>query len=113
VKGVKYNLDTDTWSAYTYRHGHCYHIGRYSTKEQAIAAYEQEMKAENPSLHAAPEPVQLPIPDATSSPAPRGVSPPKRSKRRQFPSGLELLRHPLPRTSSRGEREGCFFSPED
>jgi hypothetical protein len=54
VKGVRYNAENESWSAYVYRHGHCYHVGTYYTKEQAVAAYEQELRKENPDLHAAP-----------------------------------------------------------
>jgi hypothetical protein len=58
IKGVKYNPGFDTWSAYTYRHNHCYHVGTYGTKEAAKAAYEAELKKENPDLHKAPQKVE-------------------------------------------------------
>ena len=54
VKGVRYNPESDSWSAYVYRHGHCYHVGTYFTKEHAVAAYEAELKKEIPNLHTAP-----------------------------------------------------------
>jgi hypothetical protein len=60
VKGVRFNPDGGTWTAVTYRHGHCYHVGSYYTREQAQAAYEAEQKKENPDLHAAPERVDRP-----------------------------------------------------
>ena len=65
IKGVRYNPENDSWSAYVYRHRHCYHVGTYGTKDQAVAAYESELAKENPGLHAAPERVER-----ASSPAP-------------------------------------------
>ena len=58
VKGVRYDPENDSWSAYVYRNGHCYHVGTYYTQEQAVAAYESELKKENPELHTAPERVE-------------------------------------------------------
>lgn len=58
IKGVKYNPGFNTWSAYVYRHGHCYHIGTYATKEAAEAAYAAALKKENPELHKTPMPVE-------------------------------------------------------
>jgi hypothetical protein len=58
VKGVRYNPESDSWSAYVYRHGHCYHVGTYYSKEQAVAAYEAELMKENPGLQAAPARVE-------------------------------------------------------
>ena len=60
VKGVRYNPEGDTWSAVTYRHGHCYTVGTYYSKEAAEAAYEQELRRENPDLHTAPKTVARP-----------------------------------------------------
>jgi hypothetical protein len=54
IKGVRFNRETDTWSAYVYRHGHCCHVGTYASAEEAVAAYEAELRKENPGLHAAP-----------------------------------------------------------
>jgi hypothetical protein len=54
VKGVRYNEESGTWGAYVYRHGHCYHVGTYYTREQAEVAYEAELKRENPDFHRAP-----------------------------------------------------------
>jgi hypothetical protein len=59
-KGVRYNADGDTWSAVIYRNGHCYHVGTFYSKEAAQAAYEQELRRENPDLHTAPKPVERP-----------------------------------------------------
>jgi hypothetical protein len=59
-KGVRYNPDNETWTAVVYRHGHCYHVGSFSSKEAAEAAYEQELRRENPDLHTAPKPVERP-----------------------------------------------------
>jgi hypothetical protein len=58
VKGVRYNPETDSWSAYTYRNGHCYHVGTYYSQEQAERAYEEQVRNENPDLHAAPARVE-------------------------------------------------------
>jgi hypothetical protein len=58
VKGVRYNPENDSWSAYVYRYGHCYHVGTYSTQEHAVAAYGSELRKENPCLHTAPEKVE-------------------------------------------------------
>jgi hypothetical protein len=60
VKGVRYNEETDTWSAVVYRNGRGYTIGTYYTKEAAQVAYEQELRRENPDLHAAPDRVARP-----------------------------------------------------
>jgi len=60
VKGVSYNPDGESWSAQVYRYGHCHHIGRYQSKEAAVAAYEAELRKENPDLHAAPKKVERP-----------------------------------------------------
>jgi hypothetical protein len=60
VKGVRFNPDGGTWTAVTYRQGRCYHVGTYFTREQAQAAYEAELKKENPDLHAAPARVERP-----------------------------------------------------
>jgi hypothetical protein len=60
VKGVSYNAQTETWSAVTYRNGHCYTIGTYNSPEAATAAYEQEMRRQNPDLHTAPKTIERP-----------------------------------------------------
>lgn len=57
VKGVRYLPETDLWAAYVYRHGHCYPVGTYPTKEAASAAYEAELRKEAPGLHQAPQEV--------------------------------------------------------
>jgi hypothetical protein len=54
VKGVRYNADSDTWSAYVYRDGNCYHVGTFPYQHQAEEAYAAEQRKENPDLHAAP-----------------------------------------------------------
>jgi hypothetical protein len=59
-KGVRYNAETDTWSAYTYRHGNAYHVGTFPYQHQAEDAYEAELRTENPELHAAPKRVERP-----------------------------------------------------
>ena len=58
VKGVRYNPETDTWSAYVYRGGRCQHVGTYYSQEQAVVAYEAELRKENPDLHVAPRRVE-------------------------------------------------------
>ena len=58
IKGVRYHPESDSWSAYVYRHGHCYHIGSFDSKEAASAAYEAELKKQDPTLQKAPERVQ-------------------------------------------------------
>jgi hypothetical protein len=60
VKGVRYNPGSNSWSAYVYRYGHCYHVGTYFTREQAQAAYERDLRRENPELHTAPARVERP-----------------------------------------------------
>jgi hypothetical protein len=37
VKGVRYNAETDSWSANVYRYGRCYHVGTYTWQEAAVA----------------------------------------------------------------------------
>jgi hypothetical protein len=58
IKGVRFNPDGGTWSAYVYRFGHCYNVGTYNTQNEAIRAYEAELRRENPELHAAPDRVE-------------------------------------------------------
>jgi hypothetical protein len=65
VKGVRFNEETGTWSAYVYRNGHAYHVDTFYTMEQAVDAYEQALKRENPDLHSAPAVV-----DRSKLPAP-------------------------------------------
>jgi HNH endonuclease len=69
VKGVRFNPANESWSAYVYRHSHCYHVGTYFTREQAVAAYEQELRRENPDLYTAPDRVERP---GTPGPMQRG-----------------------------------------
>jgi hypothetical protein len=59
-KGVRYNADGDTWTAVVYRHGRCYHVGIFYSKEAAEAAYERALRRENPDLHTAPTTVERP-----------------------------------------------------
>jgi hypothetical protein len=61
VKGVRLNPESGSWSAYVYRHGRCYRVGTYYSQEQAVEAYEQELRGENPDLHRAPEVVERPV----------------------------------------------------
>ena len=77
MKGVRYNAEGDSWSAFVYRRGRYYLVGAYYSQEQAVQAYERELKNENPDLHAAPQKVERPAdpvliqrgdPDATSMP---------------------------------------------
>jgi hypothetical protein len=60
AKGVRYNEDGDSWSAYLYRGGLAFHVGTFGRREQAEAAYQAELRRENPELHAAPERVERP-----------------------------------------------------
>jgi hypothetical protein len=60
VKGVRYNAESETWSAYVYRHGNAYHVGTFPYQHQAEEAYEAELRKENPELHAAPKRVERP-----------------------------------------------------
>jgi hypothetical protein len=60
VKGVRYNAESETWSAYVYRHGNAYHVGTFATQYEAERAYEEELRKENPELHAAPKRVERP-----------------------------------------------------
>ena len=43
-KGLSYNPVTDQWSAYAYHNGHCYHIITCYSRDEAIGAYEAELK---------------------------------------------------------------------
>jgi hypothetical protein len=58
IKGVRFNPETNSWSAYVYRGGRGYHVGTYGSPEQASAAYQQALRDENPDLHRAPETVE-------------------------------------------------------
>jgi hypothetical protein len=60
VKGVRYNEDNDSWSAYVYRGGHAFPLGTFYHREQAEAAYQAELRRENPELHTAPQRVERP-----------------------------------------------------
>lgn len=64
VKGVSYNPEYRTWSADIYRDGICYRIGTFYCQEEAVAAYEFELRRENPDLAGAPTAIdrsQLPL----------------------------------------------------
>ena len=76
VKGVRFHPESNTWSAYVYRHGHCYHIGSFGSQEAASAAYEAELKKENPTLHTAPQPIER---SKTGPDQQEGVEPPSLS----------------------------------
>jgi len=58
MKGVRFNPDGGSWSALTFRDGHCRSIGTFSNKGEASWAYEQEMKRENPDFAKPPERVE-------------------------------------------------------
>jgi hypothetical protein len=69
IKGVRYNPETDTWSAIVYRQGHQHLLGTYSTMEAAKSVYEAALKKENPELHEAPMTVRwASIPESNSTP---------------------------------------------
>jgi hypothetical protein len=57
-KGVRFNAEGQTWSAYVYRHDQIYHIGTYYSKEAAEQAYQNALRRENPDLHSAPAVVE-------------------------------------------------------
>jgi hypothetical protein len=58
IKGVRYNNASSTWSTFVYRNGLCQHVGTFYSPEQAVQAYQDELKKENPDLHRAPEKVE-------------------------------------------------------
>lgn len=60
IKGVRYNPENNSWSAYVYRNGHAYHVGTYVSQEQASSAYEEALRHENPDLHSSPKIVERP-----------------------------------------------------
>jgi len=60
IKGVRYNAESETWSACVYRDGHCYRVGTFPSQEAAVTAYEQELRRENPDLPTAPSRVERP-----------------------------------------------------
>lgn len=60
VKGVRHNPGNDSWSAYVYRNDRCHHVGTFYSQEQAVAAYEEALRHENPGLSTAPERVERP-----------------------------------------------------
>ena len=69
AKGIRYDGETDTWTAYRYRSGHAYPVGSFGSKEQAEWAYREALKRENPSLHSAPSLVERrrePVEDAAA-----------------------------------------------
>jgi HNH endonuclease/AP2 domain len=58
IKGVRFNPDSGTWSAYVYRYNHAYHVGTYYSEDAAARAYEAELRKENPELANAPQRVE-------------------------------------------------------
>ena len=70
AKGVRYNGDTGTWSAYLYRYGNAYHVGTFYFKEQAEQAYQEALRRENPDLHSAPAVVERRIEPQTAEQEP-------------------------------------------
>jgi hypothetical protein len=60
VKGVRHDPGNNTWSAYVYRNDCCHHIGTFGSIEAASAAYEAEIRNENPGLDKAPLLVERP-----------------------------------------------------
>ncbi len=58
AKGVRYNVEGDSWSAIIYRNGRCYTIGTFKSQAQAEAAYRATLGRENPDLHTAPERIE-------------------------------------------------------
>jgi hypothetical protein len=58
IKGVRFNPDTETWSAYIYRSGRPIHVGTFYFEEDAMSAYEEEMRRENPDLANSPARVE-------------------------------------------------------
>jgi hypothetical protein len=77
VKVVRYNPDNDSWSAYVCRGGRYRHVGTYPSRDEAVPAYEEALRRENPALHAAPARVERPsnpVADERGDPdAPRQV----------------------------------------
>jgi hypothetical protein len=71
IKGVRYNPETETWSAFVYRGGRAYHVGTYYSPEQASAAYEAELRKENSGLATAPARVER---ESNPAPALQSVS---------------------------------------
>ncbi len=70
AKGVRYNPDSDTWTAFIERHGHQYTLGNFMLKQQAVDAYQRELLRENPDLHSAPEVIdrsELAVPNQEAS----------------------------------------------
>ncbi len=58
AKGVRYNDESDSWSAYIYRNGHAYHVGTFAQRWEAEAAHQKALLRENPDLHSAPATVE-------------------------------------------------------
>jgi hypothetical protein len=69
AKGVRFNPEGETYSAYIYRKGHAYCVGTFYSQEAASEAYRRALRGENPYLHLAPEviargPQALPVEEA-------------------------------------------------
>jgi hypothetical protein len=99
AKGVRYNEDTDSWSAYLYRGGLAFHVGTFHRREQAELAYQEALRRENPELHTAPKtverqrdpaPVQQVNPDGPSM-SESNLGPAKAKRGKTLPSGLIAL----------------------
>jgi hypothetical protein len=60
IKGVRFNPEWNTYTAVTYRDGCCYTLGTFYRQEEAVAAYQQALHQENPQLHTAPMPADMP-----------------------------------------------------
>jgi hypothetical protein len=44
IKGITFNPESNSWSADVHRHGRCYRIGTYLSKEAAVEAYERTVQ---------------------------------------------------------------------
>jgi hypothetical protein len=58
IKGLTYNRRPRTWSVNVYRNGHAKRVGTFWTKQDALDAYHQVLRRENPELHSAPEVIE-------------------------------------------------------
>ena len=57
-KGVKYNNFSRSWTARTYRSGKMYTLGTFNSLSEANAAYEKDIRSDNPDLYTAPAVVE-------------------------------------------------------
>jgi hypothetical protein len=58
IKGIKFNRGANTWSVDIYRDGRSKRVGTFFTRKEAMDAYQERLRRENPVLFTAPDVVE-------------------------------------------------------